>query len=164
MSATLNYIDCILPDAVAATYNTGDLSCFFVGTSVPGTILRLTFPPDAYTPFPGIQPEVQKGYTTHFATQVDKERGFELQLKDGSEVIAYLLSDWQSSLYSSGSYSLMTIFDYHVLDDSTARANGYTTRYGWFSFERKSGTVRDAETATSRRFGLGLNLRFIQVA
>jgi len=165
MSATLNYIDFPLPTGIAAAYNADpELACFFVGTNTPGNILRLTFDPKAYTPFPGLQPEAQKGYTTHFATIQDKERGFEINWAESREDFLYLFQDWQNSLYSNGQYSLMTCYDYHVLDTSADRALGYTLRQGWLSYERQSGTVRDTDTATSRRFSLGYKIKFVQIA
>lgn len=165
MSATLNYIDFPLPTAIASAYNADtELACFFVGPNIPGETLRLTFDPKSYTPFPGLQPEAQKGYTTHFATIQDKERGFEINWTEGREDFLYLFKDWQDSLYANGRYTLMTCYDYHILDTATDRAQGYTIRQGWLTYERQSGTVRDTALATSRRFSLGYRLRFVQIA
>lgn len=85
----------------------------------------------------------------------------EIICRDGREAIAYILDELIAAAEASiDQYAPITLLDFHVLDDATARSAGYTTRQGRLNYEREKGTFRSDRL--SDNLGSSFTLNFIQ--
>lgn len=88
--------------------------------------------------------------------------GFSCTISDGRQEIEDVLNELMQTATGGGSSLLspITVIDY-VKPERVDRATGYTTRVGVFTLiEPNSGTIREEESASSRRWHEGFTLEF----
>lgn len=132
----------------------------------PNSLAVFTLPPDSYAPTYRELGEsgVVRGSTVTQVLDPEVEYSIEVQTIESQEAAIEILEAIYTAsrpANNNGNYKVLIVWDYHVLDDATARSQGYTVRRMAIDKpKRRSGSIR--ADGTNYTIG-GLSFRLVQV-
>lgn len=159
----INHIVIPVPNTFRSLYDLDSDNtpyCSFFHESLDQLILRVQ--PEDYTRIVDRTVEERDSWGGTSILMSGIRVGIEVTVTDGREEIWYALEHLDRLSRTSTGYVAITITDY-VKPEYEDLAQGYTTRTGYFkSIEPQSGTMRDADSYTSRRYGKGVRFTFME--